>query len=326
MKKLLLAFCIIPMLGIAQKNVFLTLTPVMEGVELDMTQIQTDLTGKKVLLDHFDYYLSRIVIVHDGGQELILPQQVHLIEPDNFVVYLGYLNVTSIEAIRFGIGVPENLNTIAGADAIDISAYPEGDPLSYQDPSMHWGWSAGYMHMIIGGLVDSDADDNPNKAFELHNLGNALYSNVSMPVVATESYEDQLDIYLNCNVDVWLTGINLINVDILHGSAGANALVMKNVETEPVFTQLETASIVAEEKVPGKVWFYNLTENLIVAWEGVKQLNSVEIIDIYGRVVAQSNTNNINGKIEFSGVSHGAYQVALRNAEGDLIKKINAVR
>lgn len=326
MKKLLLAIGLIPFMSFAQKNVFLTLTPVMEGVQLDMSQNQTDLTGKKVLLDHFDYYLSSIAIVHDGGQELILPQQVHLIEPDNFVVYLGYLNVTSIEAISFGIGVPENLNTINGADAIDISAYPEGHPLAAQDPSMHWGWSAGYMHMIIGGLVDSDADDVPNKAFELHNLGNALYSNVSMPVVATESYEDQLDIYLNCNVDVWLTDINLINVDILHGSSGANALVMKNVETEPVFTQPETAGIVSEEKVPGKVWFYNLTENLVVAWEGVKQLNSVEIIDIYGRIVVQSNANNINGKIEFSGLDHGAYQVVLRNAEGGLVKKINAVR
>jgi hypothetical protein len=326
MKKLLLVFCLVPLLSVAQKNVFLTLTPLMEGAELDMAQVQTDLSGKKVLLDHFDYYLSSIVVVHDGGQELVLPQQVHLIEPDNFVVYLGYLNVNSIEAIRFGIGVPENLNTIAGADAIDISAYPEGHPLSYQDPTMHWGWSSGYMHMIIGGLVDSDADDVPNKAFELHNLGNALYSNVSLPVVATESYEDQLDIYLNCNVDVWLTDINLINVSILHGSAGANALVMKNVETEAVFTQPLTANVVSEQKIPGKVWFYNSPENLIVSWEGVKQLSSIELIDIYGRVVTVANSSEINGKSELSGVAAGTYQVLLKNTEGEIIKKINVVR
>jgi hypothetical protein len=238
MKRFLLVFSLFGTTALmAQMNVFLSLTPRVEGQQVSMLSVVNGIDGKAIMLDHFDYYLSNIVLIHDGGQELVLPQEVYLIEPDNFVVYLGYLNVVSIEEIRFGVGVPSNLNTIAGADAIDISAYPEGHALSFQDPAMHWGWSAGYMHMIIGGEVDSNDDGTPNTYFELHNLGNNNYTNVSMPIVATQAYPDQLDIHIDCNVDVWLTGVNLSTAGILHGTSGVNAFVLKNVEVEPVFTQ-----------------------------------------------------------------------------------------
>ena len=183
MKKLLV---ILGFLGVnslfAQMNVFVSLTPRVEGQQVEMHTTVIGLDGKAIELDHFDYYLSNIVLVHDGGQELVLPQEVYLIEPDNHVIYLGYLNVSNIEEIRFGVGVPSNLNTISGEDAIDISTYPVGHPLSFQDPAMHWGWSAGYMHMIIGGEVDSNDDGTTNTYFELHNLGNNNYTNISLPI------------------------------------------------------------------------------------------------------------------------------------------------
>ena len=264
MKKLLV---IAGFLGVntlfAQMNVFVSLTPRVEGQQVAMHTTVNGLDGKALELDHFDYYVSSIVLVHDGGQVMTLPQEVHLIEPENHVIYLGYLNVTTIEEIRFGVGVPANLNTIAGEDAIDISAYPVGHPLSFQDPAMHWGWSAGYMHMIIGGNVDSNDDGNPNTYFELHNLGNSNYTNVVLPVIATQSYPDQLDIHIDCNVDVWLTGINLSSAGILHGTTGVNATVMKNAEMEPVFTQPETASVNAINNLPGKLWFFNTPEVLV---------------------------------------------------------------
>jgi hypothetical protein len=30
--------------------------------------------------------------------------------------------------------------------------------LSFQTPSMYWGWQAGYMHMILGGYADDNGD------------------------------------------------------------------------------------------------------------------------------------------------------------------------
>ena len=52
---------------------------------------------------------------------------------------------------EFTVGVPARFNTQQGTEAMDISLYPETHPLSYQSPSMYWGWSFGYMYMIIGG-------------------------------------------------------------------------------------------------------------------------------------------------------------------------------
>jgi hypothetical protein len=327
MKRFLLVFSLFGTTALmAQMNVFLSLTPRVEGQQVSMLSVVNGIDGKAIMIDHFDYYLSNIVLIHDGGQELVLPQEVYLIEPDNFVVYLGYLNVVSIEEIRFGVGVPSNLNTIAGADAIDISAYPEGHALSFQDPAMHWGWSAGYMHMIIGGEVDSNDDGTPNTYFELHNLGNNNYTNVSMPIVATQAYPDQLDIHIDCNVDVWLTGVNLSSAGILHGTSGVNSFVLKNVEVEPVFTQPATANNQNISDLPGKVWFHNTSEVMKVSWEGVKNLNRIELIDVSGREVFQANATSLAGAVDVSSLSAGTYQILLRDAQGIVLKKINAVR
>lgn len=309
----------------SQKNVFLGIVPKVEGNEFVMGADLTDLNGTVFNLDHFDYYLSSVKITHDGGQVLALPQHVYLIEPDNYTIYLGYLNVTDIEAIEFGVGVPENLNTINGADAIDISAYPVGDPLSFQDPSMHWGWSAGYMHMIVGGLADANNDGTPEKLFEIHSLGNNTYATVSLPVIETNSYPDQIDIALNCNLDVWLTGANLETVDVAHGTSGINYTVMHNAEILPVFDQPLTASTLTNTNMAGKAWFFNHSEALEFYWEGVKNVDAFELIDVQGKIVETGKISGLVGSKKIN-IEQGAYQLRLMNSDGLELKKINVVR
>lgn len=309
----------------SQKNVFLGITPKVGGNEISMGANLTDLSGTVFNLDHFDYYLSSIKITHDGGQVLVLPQQVYLIEPDNYTIYLGLLNVTDIEGIEFGVGVPSNLNTINGQDAIDISAYPEGHPLSFQEPSMHWGWSAGYMHLIVGGLADSNDDGVPDKVFEIHSLGNNTYATVSLPVTETNSYEDQIDISLNCNLDIWLTGANLKTVDILHGTSGVNYTVMHNAEVLPVFDQPLTASNSSVSQQVGKLWFFNHTDAMVVYWEGIKELESYEMFDVQGKIVDSGSITGVNGSKKIA-AAPGAYQIRLLNKDGIEVKKINVVR
>lgn len=313
------------MAAFSQKNVFLGIVPKVGGNEIIMGVDFTDLSGTVFNLDHFDYYLSSVKITHDGGQIMTLPEQVYLIEPDNYTIYLGLLNVTDIEAIEFGVGVPANLNTINGEDAIDISAYPEGHPLSFQEPSMHWGWSSGYMHMIVGGDADSNDDGIPDKIFEIHSLGNNTYATVALPVIETNSYVDQIDITLNCNLDVWLTGANLETVDILHGSSGVNYTVMHNAEILPVFDQPATASSNTLNQQAGKMWFFNHADAMEIYWEGVKELEGFELIDVQGKIVEAGLVFGIKGSKKIS-VSPGAYQLRMLNGDGLELKKINVVR
>jgi hypothetical protein len=309
----------------SQKNVFLRIVPKVGGVEFQMFQNLTDLSGVVFELDHFDYYLSSVKITHDGGQILTLPQEVYLIEPNNYTIYLGYLNVTDIESIEFGVGVPENLNTINGADAIDIVSYPVGHPLSFQEPSMHWGWSSGYMHMIVGGLADSNNDGDPDKIFQIHSLGNNTYATVTLPVIESNSYPDQIDINLNCNLDIWLTGADLKTVDIAHGTSGINYTVMHNAEILGVFDQSMNASTTVINASAGKVWFFNHSNAMEIFWEGIKDLAGYELIDVQGRIVESGSETAIKGSRTID-VAQGAYQLRFFDSNGLELKKINVVR
>ena len=135
----------------AQKNVFLNINPLFNSSTLQMGTILTHSSGESYTLDHFDYYVSDVIITHDGGQVSIALDDVYLVEPDNHTLYLGSLSLENIEQVEFTIGVPDRLNTQQGSESADISTYPETHPLSFQLPSMYWGWQFGYMPMIIGG-------------------------------------------------------------------------------------------------------------------------------------------------------------------------------
>lgn len=309
----------------AQKNVFVQFSPKVEGNDLQLSTTLTDVGGNAFNAAYFDYYISNITIVHDGGQVMELTPEVYLIEPTNNTIYLGYLALNSVEEIRFGVGVPDNLNTISGADAIDIAAYPVGHVLSFQEPSMHWGWTSGYSFMIVGGNADSNGDNIPDALYEVHSLGSHNYSNVVLPVIGTEMYTDQLDININCNLDVWLTSVDLVTVGVLHGTSGDNTVVMNNPETLPVFSQDQTAGVVTE-KIPGKLWFYTTASLFTVEWEGVKNASKVSIYDVQGKVVASKSINAMNGKFEISDLPTGTYQVSIYDAENRILKTINTVR
>ncbi len=310
----------------AQKNVFLTLTPKVAGSQLSLASDVTGQDGIKFNVDHFNYYVSGVQIVHDMGQVTNLSDTVFFVNTSNFVLYLGYLtNVNNIEQINFSIGVPPNLNTNAGADAIDISAYPVGHPLSFQDPSMHWGWSAGYMHMVVGGDVDSDGNGTVDTYYELHNLGNVNYKTVYLPITPTATTADQVDLYVDCNLDQWLKDIPLASVSILHGTNGYNGEVMKNVETEPVFTANATASI-AELSNNGNLYFNQNGEVLSVYWNKMKDVSSFRITDISGRIIRDDKVSGVSGSVSLSGLKNGLYDFELLNNSGARLKSIKIMR
>jgi hypothetical protein len=58
----------------------------------------------------------------------------------------------------------------------------------------------------------------------------------------------------------------------------------------------------------------------------VKNLNAIELIDVSGRGVFQVNATSLAGAVDVSSLSAGTYQILLRDAQGIVLKKINAVR
>ncbi|MFN5879131.1 MAG: MbnP family protein [Flavobacteriales bacterium] len=311
---------------IAQKNVFLNLSPKVGGIDLQMATDYTDLQGTTFNLDHFDYYLSNVEIIHDGGQSILIGDTVFLVEPQNYSLYLGYHDLVEIEQINFGIGVPDNMNTQSGLDAIDISVFPTGHPLSFQEPSMHWGWTAGYMFMIVGGNADSNSDGIADQYFELHNLGNQNYANVLLPVVPTYTNSNQIDIHVNCNVDVWLKDIAIQSVGIVHGSSGANGDVMKNPETEAVFTQDASANIGEDAAVVGEIFFLTEQSSVKVVWTDVINATSFILTELNGKSISTGDVVSDDGTVRFDDLTSGVYIFRLLGMSGDQLNVLKVVR
>jgi hypothetical protein len=310
----------------SQKDVFLTLSPKVNGVDMQFSTNYVDLSGSVFNLDHFNYYLSKVQIVHDGNQITSIPDTVFLVKPDQFVLYLGNMNVTNIERINFGIGVPENINTESGSDAVDISAYPLGHPLSYQTPEMHWGWTSGYMHMIVGGNADANGDGTTETYFELHNVGDMNYKNVSIAVVPTISSTDQIDVYMNCNVDVWLKDLPLSIVGVLHGFSSYNADVMENVDTELIFTQSGTASVAENYSAVGDLYFANVDNGLSVSWRNVVGGNSFVLSDINGKVTKNGPVSEVNGVVVFEDLKNGVYSFCVMDENLNVLNTLKLVK
>lgn len=327
MKKILFfTIALISSSSFGQKNVFVTISPKFAGADLQMGVDYTSINGVVLNLDHFDYYLSDMHVIHDGGQVLDLSDTVFLVEPQNHILYLGFIDVTTIEQLNFSIGVPAVINTSAGAEAIDITLYPPHHPLSFQDPSMYWGWTAGYMHMIIGGLADSNTDGIADAAFELHNVGDNNYNQVQLPVIQTNTSTDLVNIALNCNVDYWIKDISIETVGILHGSTGPNMEVMTNVETEPVFNQPSTASTQELSEASGTIFAIHNANEVVINWSAINHLSSYTVTDINGKTIQKGKAEGNSGSVIIGELNPGIYFFHLLDNSGKELKQLKFIK
>jgi hypothetical protein len=321
MKKSLVLFALLCCVNLifAQKNIFLNLQPKFQNQDFQLLQNYTGNDGVVVELEHFNYYISDVKLFHDNGQITHLATDIWLVTPTNFALYLGYLNANQIDSIGFTVGVPKRYNTQAGALAQDISTYPETHPLSFQMPSMYWGWSFGYMHMIVGGKADSNNDNVPNSYFELHNLGNNNQQLVGMPVIQT-NLGNQIDLHLNCHVDRWLNNITLASVGILHEETGLNMTVMQNVNTQNVFALDAEASI--ENIAQSQIKILNNNGLLQITGLEVNKPTHLEISDAQGKILLSKELQQAQFEMNSAAFPHGIYLLKISSSTGSQTQRL----
>ncbi|MFN5440826.1 MAG: MbnP family protein [Flavobacteriia bacterium] len=296
-----------------QKNIFLHIDPLFGSQPFALNQTFTGNDGVAVSIEHFNYYLSDVKIFHDNGQQTNRLPDICLITPTHHTLYLGYFAIQQIDSINFTIGVPKRYNTQTGALAQDISTYPEIHPLSFQSPSMYWGWSFGYMHMIAGGKADSNNDGVPNAYFELHNLGNNNQQSVTLPAIQTTT-GNQSDLHYNCHVDRWFNQMPLSSVGVLHGETGLNLSVMQNVNTQDVFA-LNPAATIQEN------------HNLFISWKqtpneitihGIQNqgIENFQVFSNTGQKLLDVDVQNAVASIPLDRLSSGFYLVSVQGSHG----------
>ena len=312
--KLLSTLCLlffVPLISFSQKSIFLNLNPVFLGAPLELGTTYTHPSDQSFSIDYLNYYVSDVIITHDGGQVFTTMPSVHLATMEDYTLFLGNYDVQNVEHIEFTLGVPERFNTQDGAEAIDISSYPENHPLSFQDPGMYWGWAFGYMHVVTAGMP----------FFELHNVGPQLAKQVSLDVIPTETSSTQIDIELFCNVDRWFNSIEFSTMLVSHGAAPENVQMMSNLLTDEVFSV--SAQAIIPEYINTQSFVYHNNEGLNVA-NIPGQAKLLKVSDQLGRLIqsqAISGTSVLSLDIEQKGVVF----VSLFNQEGSELETIKYI-
>lgn len=263
----------------------------------------TAYNGVNYSVQSMAFYMSRIQLIHDGNQVTSLDtNEVFYINFTSPGVNLGSFNVTNLEGIRFDVGVPVYLNHL------DISQYPEHHPLSFHQPAMHWGWAAGYFHMVMNGKGDDNTDGVPTVAYELNNLGDDNVPTAEIMTIPTLHPNNEHRFVLICNVDEWLRGTDPATTSAAHGSDPVNVMVMQNVEDYPVFTSPANASVVEKEQIDVSIAQSAL--NTTVSWSDA-HVSGYTLFDARGGVIEKGVCSG--KKLEFNGLKAGLHLIRLEN-------------
>lgn len=303
---------------LAQNNLYLTFNPKCIGNDLTLGTTVQDATGASMEINHFNYYISNIHVMYDGGQIMNLSDTILLVKADANTFLLGNVDISNVEQINFSVGVPTAINHL------DITQYPTGHFLSFQTPSMHWGWTSGYKLLLLDGKGDSNGDGVPETLFQLHNLGDTNFKDVQLPIVATYGVGGQVDIVVDCNLDQWIYGATPNIIGIQHGSTGVNSSTMNNVTERAVFTAPLNAEIDELSRI-GTLYFVNQANGVSITWKEMTSIDAYEMIDTSGKEIEKAKISSVNHTVRIENISKGSYIFTTFDKSGKRLNTINLV-
>lgn len=220
-----------------QVPVELHITHKLGASDFAFNTAQTNSLGNDFDVTRLQYYISKISITHDGGAVTEIPNHYILVDAaSNLREPLGDFSITSVESVSFYVGVDTPTNHM------DPSAQPAGHPLEPKAPSMHWGWTAGYIFVAMDGKSGTGLAQN----YEVHALGDQHYQQTTVTLSGT-MVDGKLVVALNANYVEALRGIDVSAGLMAHGdginegkllsnfknyvfSAGAPVLATNNVQ------------------------------------------------------------------------------------------------
>jgi len=190
-----------------QTNIKLNIHHKLGQQSFSYTTLANDNTNGDFQFADIRYYLSEITLIHDGGQELIIPESWQLVIADEMPleIPLGDFNINIVEGIKMHFGV-DSIHNHA-----DPSMYPNNHPLALQTPSMHWSWATGYRFARITGYFG----DSLNTILDFHPTGNSNYYPITLPI--TPQSGNALTINIDANYQHIFTNILLSESSNMHG-------------------------------------------------------------------------------------------------------------
>lgn len=283
MKKITLLFLLISAFANAQNEIMLHIAPRLGNQVFALNEAVNHPGGTyQMKFTRFEYYVSEIKITHDGGQVTPCTGLYLLVRPATDSLFsLGQMpGIQNVEAITFSVGVDPTTNHL------DPASYPAGNPLAPQNPSMHWGWSAGYRFAAIEG----EAGTNLAQHFEIHALGDTNYKTQTISADAEQITPDMKMIHLVADYSQVVQNVNLSNGMIVHGTTGAAVTVLNNFNA--VVFSAESSSATSAPSFKGT---FNVSPN--------------------------PASQNLASKISFSLPEGNNYELTVTNLQGEIITR-----
>ncbi len=305
MKRILLSvFTITSMLASAQVNTELRINHRMGAQTFSANAEGQNNMGHDFKVDRLEYYLTRVTVVHDGGQTTsISDDTLALVNAlDGFVttVELGSLNITTVEDVKFHIGVYAPTNTS------DPSVWPASHPLALQSPSMHWGWSSGYRFVAFEGNEGATFNQN----FEMHGLGDNNYFETTVTGVTGVMDNGTLVIGVDADYEKAVENINLSSGPISHGFTGEAKTCLENFR-DYVFSPSSQSVGVEEEEALVWTVYPNPSNEETVKINLAQNIDNytVEVKNALGQLI--STTNASGNAVEINVSDAGIYFVSV---------------
>jgi len=215
----------------AQNNITLNINHKLGGSDFAMNQAAKNNMDHDFDITRLEYYISEISLIHDSGLETAIDDMYILVQAQNATtVELGSYDVSSVEKIKFHIGVDR------GSNHLDPSTYNASHPLAPKSPSMHWGWTAGYRFVALEG----NGGTNLNQLIQLHGLDDANYFTTEIDLDVTAG-SGALSIDLDADYTRAMENISVNSGVIVHGANLEAKQCLENFR-DHVFSQAGTTS------------------------------------------------------------------------------------
>ena len=285
---LLIAFImLINSYSYGQKEVHLQINQYIGNVPFEIGDAGTNDQGTKFPITRLDYYISSIVLHHDGGMTTKVSNKYIFVTKGKTVdELLGTFNIGLLDSITFSVGVDATNNHG------DPTLWPSNHPLAPKSPEMQWGWAAGYRFVAIEGKSGA----NLQFEYQIHALGDELYNPTTIVTHGTD-HNGALMIAIDANYNQSLKGININKNVIQHGSTKEAISLMSNYN-ENVFKATESISASHDIEVGALKIYPNpvIDGKVTIALTEDQILNSNIIIrDAVGRLTLQiSNPTSLN--------------------------------
>ena len=295
----------------AQTTVNVNLNHLYEGNSFALNEVIST-ADYDFKITRFQYYLSNFSIIHDGGSEAIIDDSYLLINAENNAYTLNdFTGVANVEKIKFHFGVDE----VANHD--DPAQYASSHALAYQSPSMHWGWSGGYMFAVVEGVVDLNKDGNFDIFFDFMPVQDKYYTELNM-VVDDVISSGAITFNIDVRIDNWISGFDLSTIGINHG-INTNLGSFSDVVTRQVFYTEGTVDVAYKTHNVGFEILNNGKSPEIVTDFSSKAFK-LELFDMSGKLINIIPISTQPIKLTNYTTTKGTYVLTLKDSQDKIVQ------